>query len=58
MIHDGSEKPEVVDHQEEANSENFVMGSDAAEFVTKSKTKCEKDRKECRTFQRQVTSIQ
>ena len=34
-IHDGSEKPETVDHQEEANSENFVMGSDAAEFVDK-----------------------
>ena len=33
MIHDGSGKPETVDHQEEANSENFVMGSDAAEFV-------------------------
>ena len=25
MIHDGSEKPETVDHQEEAYSENFVM---------------------------------
>ena len=32
-IHDGSGKPETVDHQEEANSETFVMGSDAAEFV-------------------------
>ena len=36
MIHDGSGKPETVDHQEEANSENFVMGSDAAEFVEQS----------------------
>ena len=36
-IHDGSVKPETVDHQEEANSENFVMGSDAAEFVDKVK---------------------
>ena len=36
-IHDGSEKPETVNHQEEANSENFVMGSDAAEFVDKVK---------------------
>ena len=33
MIHDGSGKPETVDHQEQAYSENFVMGSDAAEFV-------------------------
>ena len=34
-IHDGSEKPEAVNHQGEANSETFVMGSDAAEFVNK-----------------------
>ena len=57
-IHDGSEKPETVNHQEEVNSENFVMGSDAAEFVDKSKTKCETDRKGCRTLQSQVKSIQ
>ena len=37
MIPDGSEKPETVDYQEEANSEKFVMGSDAAEFVNKVK---------------------
>ena len=36
-IHDGSGKPETVNHQEEGNSENFVMGSDAAEFVNKVK---------------------
>ena len=36
-IHDGSGKPENLNHQEEANSENFVMGSDAAEFVNKVK---------------------
>ena len=36
-IHDGSAKPETVNHQEEAYSENFVMGSDAAEFVDKFK---------------------
>ena len=36
-IHDGSGKPETVNHQEEANSEIFVMGSDAAEFVNKVK---------------------
>ena len=36
-IHDGSGKPEAVNHQGEANSENFVMGSDAAEFVNKVK---------------------
>ena len=37
MIHDGSGKPETVNHQEQAYSENFVMGSDAAEFVNKVK---------------------
>ena len=36
-IHDGSGKPENLNHQEEAKSENFVMGSDAAEFVDKVK---------------------
>ena len=36
-IHDGSGKPETLNHQEEANSENFVMGSDAAEFVNRVK---------------------
>ena len=37
MIHDGSGKPETVNHQEQAHSENFAMGSDAAEFVDKVK---------------------
>ena len=36
-IHDRSGKPETVNHQEEANSENFVIGSDAAKFVDKVK---------------------
>ena len=33
MIHDGSGKPDNVNYQEGAESETFVMGSDAAEFV-------------------------
>ena len=37
MIHDRSGKPVSVHYQEQANSENFVMGSDAAEFVNKVK---------------------
>ena len=37
VIHDGSGKPEKLNHQEEADSETFVMGSDAAEFVNKVK---------------------
>ena len=37
LIHDGSGKLEKLNHQDEANSETFVMGSDAAEFVNKVK---------------------
>ena len=39
MIHDGSGKPDSANCQEEADSETFVMGSDAAEFVNKSRQK-------------------
>ena len=35
MIHDRSGQPDGVDYQEEADSENFVMGNDAADFVNK-----------------------
>ena len=37
MIHDGSGKLDKVNSQEGANSETFVMRSDAAEFVDKVK---------------------
>ena len=37
IIHDGSGKPDSANYQEEANSTNFVMGSDAAEFVNEAK---------------------
>ena len=37
IIHDGSGKPDNVTYQEGAESETFVMGSDAAEFVDKVK---------------------
>ena len=37
LIHDRTGKPVSVHHQEQAYSENFVMGSDAAEFVNKAK---------------------
>ena len=37
MIHDGSGKPNKVNSQEGADSETFVMGSDAAQFVNKVK---------------------
>ena len=37
LIHDRTGEPVSVHHQEHAYSENFVMGSDAAEFVNKVK---------------------
>ena len=37
LIHDRTAKPVSVHHQEQAYSENFVMGSDAAEFENKVK---------------------
>ena len=37
IIHDGSGQPDNVNYQEGADSETFVMGSDAAEFVNKVK---------------------
>ena len=37
LIHDRTGKPVSVHHQEQAYSETFVMGSDAAEFVKKVK---------------------
>ena len=35
ILHDESGQPDSVNYQEEADSTNFVMGSDAAEFVNK-----------------------
>ena len=37
IIHDGSGQPDSANCQEEANSEIFVMGNDAAEFVNRVK---------------------
>ena len=53
MIHDGSAKPEQVNSQEEADSETFVMGSDAAELVNEVKDQVRRRQKECRKLQTQ-----
>ena len=45
IIHDGSGQPDSVNYQEEAESETFVMGSDAAEFVNKVKEQVRKRQK-------------
>ena len=45
IIHDGSGQPDSVNYQEEAESDTFVMGSDAAEFVNKVKDQVRKRQK-------------
>ena len=45
LIHDRTGKPVSVHYQEQAYSENFVMGSDAAEFVNKVKDQVRKRQK-------------
>ena len=45
IIHDRSGQPDGIDYQEEADSENFVMGNDAAEFVNKVKDQVRKRQK-------------
>ena len=50
MIHDGSGKPDNVNSKEGTDSETFVMGSDAAEFVNKVKD-------QVRSRQKRMSSI-
>ena len=45
MTHDGSGQPDSTNSQEVADSETFVMGSDAAEFVNKVKDQVRKRQK-------------
>ena len=42
MLRDRSGQPDNANYQEEADSEIFVMGSDAAEFVNKVKNQVRK----------------
>ena len=45
ITHDGSGQPDGANSQEEADSETFVMRSDAAEFVNKVKDQVRKRQK-------------
>ena len=45
IIHDGSGQLDSANSQEEADSETFVMGSDAAEFVNEVKNQVRKRQK-------------
>ena len=52
-IHDRTGQPENLNHQEEADSEHFVMGSDAVEFVDSqrpSAKQTEKNVERCRVM--------
>ena len=44
-LHDGSGQPDSSNYQEEADSQTFVMGGDAAEFVNKVKDQVRKRQK-------------
>ena len=61
LINDGSGQPDSVNYQEEANSKNFIMGSDAAEFVNKVKDqgakKTEKNVEHCRFRRRAFNNL-
>ena len=58
MIHDGSGQLDKINLQEVADSANFVMGNDAAEFVNKVKDQVRERQKKCRTLQILVKNIQ
>ena len=58
MIHDRSGQFDSANCQEEADSENFVVGSEAAEFVNEVKDQVRSRQKECRTLQVPKKNIQ
>ena len=58
IIHDGSWQPDSANSQEEADSETFVMGSDAAEFVNKVKEQVRKRQKRMSNVVRTRKNIQ
>ena len=61
IIHDGSGQPDRTNYQEEADSEIFVMGNDAAEFVNKVRDqvrkKTEKNVERCRFWRRAFNNL-
>ena len=61
IIHDGSGQLDSANYQEEADSETFVMGNDAAEFVNEVKDqvrkKTEKNVERCRFWRRTFNNL-
>ena len=58
-LHDGSGQPDNANSQEVADSETFVMGSDAAEFANKVKDQVRKRQnvKRCRFWRRAFNNL-
>ena len=56
-IHDRTGKPVLENFQEQVYFENFVMGSDATEFVNQVRDQVRNRQKECRALQRIVPNI-
>ena len=57
-IHDRTGKPVSENLQEQDHFENFVMGSDATEFVNQVRDQVRNRHKECRALQSHVPNIQ
>ena len=58
ILRDRSGQLDNINSQEEADSTNFVMGSDAAEFMNKVNDQVRKKTKECPTLQARERNIQ
>ena len=54
---DRSGQPDNINSQEAAKSQNFIMGSDATEFVNRVNDQVRKRQKKCRTLQAQEKNI-
>ena len=56
-IHERTGKPDSENAQGKANFEKFIVEVTLQNLLTKSRTKCEFDRKECQTMQKIVPNI-
>ena len=56
-LRDRSLQPDNVNSQEAANSQNFIVGSDATEFVNRVNDEVRKRQKKCPTLQAKEKNI-
>ena len=57
LLHDGLGQRDNINSQEAVNSQNFIMGSDATEFVNRVNDKVRKRQKKCPTLQAKEKNI-